>query len=225
MSLKALGKAWCFLFSFPAPYPAPFDSTHFLPSFEFQHGLSRAKRSRARWKRQHCRLQQCWIRLHSSSNIFGPRTRIAHGLQSLMGCILSTIHCSSQRCWELLHCLHTTTIPDATTARKELHINNDLEVVHPLSGSSSTWFLVELEFENVGFWGEEKTRVLGVQERTNNELNQHGLDAGIKCQRSTKRKNKLYKHNKEMLKGRREVCTFSKKVRTPVQQQSATKLG
>ena len=72
------------------------------------------------------------------------------------GCILSTIHCRSQRCWELLHCLHTTTIPDATTARKELHINNDLEVVHPLSGSSSTWFLVELEFENVGFWGEEK---------------------------------------------------------------------
>ena len=34
--------------------------------------------------------------------------------------------------------LHTTAIPDATTARKELHINNDLEVVHPLSGSSST---------------------------------------------------------------------------------------
>ena len=69
---------------------------------------------------------------------FGPRTRITHGLQSLMGCILSTIHCRSQRCWELLHCLHTTTIPDATTARKELHINNDLEVVHPLSGSSFT---------------------------------------------------------------------------------------
>ena len=28
-----------------------------------------------------------------------------------------------------------------------------------------------------------------------------------------------------MLKGRKEVCTFIKKVRTPVQQQSATKLG
>ena len=25
-----------------------------------------------------------------------------------------------------------------------------LEVAHPQSGSSSTWFLVELEFENVG---------------------------------------------------------------------------
>ena len=156
---------------------------------------------------------------------FGPRTRITHGLQSLMGCILSTIHCRSQRCWELLHCLHTTTIPDATTARKELHINNDLEVVHPLSGYSSTWFLVELEFENVGFIEEEKTGVLGVQERKNNKLNQHGVDAGIKCQRSTKRKNKIYKHSKEMLKGRREVCTLSKKVRTPVQQQSARKWG
>ena len=34
--------------------------------------------------------------------------------------------------------LHTTAIPDATTARKELHINNDLELVHPLSRSKST---------------------------------------------------------------------------------------
>ena len=33
--------------------------------------------------------------------------------------------------------------------------NNDLEVAHPHShsGSSSTWFPVELEFRNVGFWG------------------------------------------------------------------------
>ena len=100
----------------------------------------------------------------------GPRKRITHGLQSFMGCILSTIHCRSQLCWEFLHCLHTTTIPDVTTARKEIHINNDLEVVHPLIGSSSTWFLVELEFENVGFWGEGKTGVLGAQERTNNKL-------------------------------------------------------
>ena len=30
-------------------------------------------------------------------------------------------------------------------------INNDLEVAHPQSGSSSTRFLVELEFGNVGF--------------------------------------------------------------------------
>ena len=29
-------------------------------------------------------------------------------------------------------------------------INNDLEVAHPQSGSSSTRFLVELEFRNVG---------------------------------------------------------------------------
>ena len=29
--------------------------------------------------------------------------------------------------------------------------NNELEVAHPQSGSSSTRFLIELEFENVGF--------------------------------------------------------------------------
>ena len=29
---------------------------------------------------------------------------------------------------------------------------NDLEVAHPQSGSLSILFLVELEFENVGFW-------------------------------------------------------------------------
>ena len=29
--------------------------------------------------------------------------------------------------------------------------NNNLEVVHPQSGSSSTLFLIELEFGNVGF--------------------------------------------------------------------------
>ena len=29
--------------------------------------------------------------------------------------------------------------------------NNDLEVAHPQSGSSSTRFLIELEFGNVGF--------------------------------------------------------------------------
>ena len=34
-----------------------------------------------------------------------------------------------------------------------------MEVAHPQSGSSSTWFLVELEFGSVGFWGEGKTRV------------------------------------------------------------------
>ena len=47
--------------------------------------------------------QQCWIRLHSSSNIVGAHTVITHGLQRLMGCILPTMHCRSQHCWELLH--------------------------------------------------------------------------------------------------------------------------
>ena len=61
---------------------------------------------------------------------------------------------------------------------KELGHDNDLEVAHPQSGSLSTWFLVELEFENVGFWGERKTGVpgekpLGAKERTNNKLNPH----------------------------------------------------
>ena len=45
--------------------------------------------------------QQCWIRLHSSSNIVGT-TLITHGLHRLMGCILPTMHCRSQHCWKLL---------------------------------------------------------------------------------------------------------------------------
>ena len=53
-----------------------------------------------------------------------------------------------------------------------------MEVAHPQSGSSSTLFLVELEFANVGFGGEGKTGVpgekpLGAKERTNNRLNPH----------------------------------------------------
>ena len=40
-----------------------------------------------------------------------------------------------------------------------MKIYKDLEVAHPQSGSLSTWFLVELEFENVGFWGQGKTGV------------------------------------------------------------------
>ena len=58
--------------------------------------------------------------------------------------------------------------------------DNDLEVahVHPQSGSLSTWFLMELEFGNVGFRGKGKTGVprekpLGAKERTNNKLNPH----------------------------------------------------
>ena len=43
--------------------------------------------------------QQCWIRLHSSSNIVGA----THAHYACMGCILPTMHCRSQHCWELLH--------------------------------------------------------------------------------------------------------------------------
>ena len=34
-----------------------------------------------------------------------------------------------------------------------------LHVAHLHSGSSSSWSLVKLEFGNVGFWREKKTRV------------------------------------------------------------------
>ena len=48
--------------------------------------------------------QQCWIHLHSSSNIVeathAPYAWIA---KRLMGCILPTMHGSSQTFWELLH--------------------------------------------------------------------------------------------------------------------------
>ena len=52
----------------------------------------------------------------------------------------------------------------------------DLEEAHLHSVSLSTWFLVELEFGNVGFRGEGKTLVpgekpLGTRERTNNKVN------------------------------------------------------
>ena len=56
--------------------------------------------------------------------------------------------------------------------------NNNLEVAHPQSGSSSTRFLIDLEFGNVGFWGEGKTGVpgqkpSGAKERTKNKLSSH----------------------------------------------------
>ena len=65
--------------------------------------------------------------------------------------------------------------PTFQAVNNELKINNDLEVAHPQSGSSSTWFLVELQFGNVAFWGEGKTGVpgekpLGEREGTNNKL-------------------------------------------------------
>ena len=47
--------------------------------------------------------QHCWIRLHSSFNIVGPRTLITYGLQRLMGCILPSMHCRCEHSWELLH--------------------------------------------------------------------------------------------------------------------------
>ena len=59
-------------------------------------------------------------------------------------------------------------------------INNDFEVAYPYGGSSCTctWFVVEFEFGNVGFWGEGKTAVpgeklRGTRKRTNNKLNPH----------------------------------------------------
>ena len=48
--------------------------------------------------------QQCWICLHSSSNIVGAtHAHYAWYLQRLMGYILPTMHCSCQHSWELLH--------------------------------------------------------------------------------------------------------------------------
>ena len=61
-----------------------------------------------------------------------------------------------------------------------------LEVAYSHSGSSSTWFLVELKFAGiVYFWGEGKTglpgdKPLGEKERTNNKLDPNdSVDAGI----------------------------------------------
>ena len=47
--------------------------------------------------------QQCWICLHSSSNIVGATYAHYAWLQRLMGCILPTMHCRCQHCLELLH--------------------------------------------------------------------------------------------------------------------------
>ena len=57
--------------------------------------------------------------------------------------------------------------------------DNDVEVALPLGGSWSAWFLVELEFGNVGFWGEGKTEVPGekplrAKERTNTSRHSWG---------------------------------------------------
>ena len=47
--------------------------------------------------------QQCWIRLHSSSNVVGATHAHYAWFTKIMGCILPTTHCRSKHCWELLH--------------------------------------------------------------------------------------------------------------------------
>ena len=56
--------------------------------------------------------------------------------------------------------------------------DDDLEVAHPQSGSSSTRFLIELDMEMLVFEEPGKTGVpgekpLGARERTNNKLDPH----------------------------------------------------
>lgn len=54
----------------------------------------------------------------------------------------------------------------------------EISVAHPQTGSLSTVFLSELEFGNIGFYGERKTggsprKILGAGKRTNNKFNPH----------------------------------------------------
>ena len=60
-------------------------------------------------------------------------------------------------------------------------MNNDLEVAHPQSGPSSTWFLVELEFGNVGFFRRGENRSTSRSKGENQQQTQptFGVDAGI----------------------------------------------
>ena len=79
---------------------------------------------------------------------------------------------------------YTVKKPLAPTPFLRVDKSNDLEVAHPPSGTSSTWFLVELEFGNVGFRREETTGVpgekpLGVKEPNEEKLNPLRHDAGI----------------------------------------------
>ena len=57
-------------------------------------------------------------------------------------------------------------------------MKNDLEVAHPQSGSSSTWFLVELEFGNVGFWGDGKTEQRSKGENQQKTQPTYSVDVG-----------------------------------------------
>ena len=50
---------------------------------------------------------------------------------------------------------------------------NDLDVAHPQSGSSSTWFMVMLVFWGVGKTGVPRVESLQAKERTNIKLNPH----------------------------------------------------
>ena len=87
-------------------------------------------------------------------------------------------------------------------------ITNDLEVARPQSGSSCTWFLVELEFGNVGFWGEGKT---GVQEEK--PLGAHYcLRADVSCFLCCKRKRVPFPR---ATKATGDVCTQAKQMREP----------
>ena len=47
--------------------------------------------------------QQCWIRLHSSSNIVGTTHAHYAWFTKTYGLYHSTMHCRYQHCWELLH--------------------------------------------------------------------------------------------------------------------------
>ena len=47
--------------------------------------------------------QQCWMRLHNSSNIVGAAHAHYACFTKTYGFILPTINCRSQHCWELLH--------------------------------------------------------------------------------------------------------------------------
>ena len=58
--------------------------------------------------------------------------------------------------------------------------DDDLKVAHPQSGSSSTRFLIKLEFGNVGFWGvpgEKTSRSKGENQQQTQPT--FGVDAGI----------------------------------------------
>ena len=68
--------------------------------------------------------QQCWIRWHMSlPTLFAPRTCITHGLQSLMGCILSMMHSG-------LNIVGSCCIRFPTTTNKDANAPNIVGKVH-----------------------------------------------------------------------------------------------